>query len=197
MPRVSEATKTQNRERLLDAAAQAFADHGLAGAKIDDISVAAGLAKGTVYNYFESKEHLFREVLGAWSARVAEVRVSVDDDADVAEQLRTIVAADMAVMEELEPFARAAFREVLRVSGTEMAELMPATDPLDDVIRSVLAHAIERGELRSDRTLDELTQLFAAGVNGLLFERWLSGGALGLDDIVRLSVDHFLRGAGA
>lgn len=182
---------------MLDAAAQAFADHGLSGAKIDDISVAAGLAKGTVYNYFDSKEQLFQEVLGAWSAKVAEARAPVDDDADIAEQLRTIVAADMEVMEELEPFARAAFREVLRASSNEMADLMPVSDPLDEVIRTVLARAIERGELRTDRTLDEHTRLFAAGVNGLLFERWLSSDALGLDDIARLSVAHFLEGAAA
>ena len=50
MPRVSEATKAEHRQRLLDAAAAEFAAKGLDGARIDDISVAAGLAKGTIYN---------------------------------------------------------------------------------------------------------------------------------------------------
>ena len=45
MPRVSEATKAENRDRLLAAAASEFAARGLGGARIDDISLAAGLAK--------------------------------------------------------------------------------------------------------------------------------------------------------
>ena len=56
MPRVSEATRTENRARLLAAAADAFAEHGLHGARIDDISLAAGLAKGTVYNSLDEME---------------------------------------------------------------------------------------------------------------------------------------------
>lgn len=197
MPRVSEATKLEHRERLLAAAADAFAENGLHGARIDDISLGAGLAKGTVYNYFSSKEHLFREVLAAWSAEVAAARELVDDHAHVRDQLTALVEADMAVMKGLEPFARAAFREVLLPNRGDAADLMPSTDLLDEEVRAVLARGLSRGELRADRTVDELTQLFAAAVNGLLIERWLPGRSLGLDDIARLAVDHFLDGAGA
>ena len=43
---------------LLEAAAQEFGRHGYIGANINHISLAAGLAKGTIYNYFESKRAL-------------------------------------------------------------------------------------------------------------------------------------------
>ncbi len=46
------------RQRLLEAAAAAFARSGYENANINDISLAAGLAKGTVYNYFPSKRDL-------------------------------------------------------------------------------------------------------------------------------------------
>ena len=48
MPRVTQETQTQTRERLLLTAADEFAQHGLQGANINRISLAAGLAKGTV-----------------------------------------------------------------------------------------------------------------------------------------------------
>ncbi len=197
MARVSEAKRVEYRERLLAAAAEAFAENGVGGARIDDISLAAGLAKGTVYNYFDSKEDLFREVLTAWSERVTASRTPVDDDSSIEDQLRSIVAADMAVMAELEAFARAAFREVLRASAGEVADLLPISDPLDAALQDVLSSGVRRRELRSDRSVEDHVRLFSAGVNGLLIERWMSGGALALDDIVRLSVDQFMNGAKA
>lgn len=195
MPRVSEATKVEYRARLLAAAADAFAENGLHGARIDDISIAAGLAKGTVYNYFESKAHLFREVIAAWSERITARREPIDEDAPIRDRLMAIVAADMAVMAEIEPFARVAFREVLSPAAGDAVDLIPASDPLDEEIRTTIALGLERGELRADRTIDELAQLFAAAINGLLMERWLPGPDLELDDIQRLAVDHFLHGA--
>ncbi len=46
------------RQRLLEAAAQEFAVAGYSEANINTISIAAGFAKGTVYNYFPSKRSL-------------------------------------------------------------------------------------------------------------------------------------------
>ena len=195
MPRVSEATKTTHRRRLLDAAADAFATHGLHGARIDDISLAAGLAKGTVYNYFDSKQDLFREVIASWASRVTAARRPVDDDASIRDQLIALVDADMTIMREFEPFARAAFREVLSPAAADPTDLVPTSDPVDNEIRAALTLGLCRGELRPDRTVDELAQLFAAGINGLLIQRWLPGPTVDLDDISRLAVDHFLDGA--
>lgn len=50
----------KERERnILEAARQVFGDHGFYHTKIQDIADTAGIGKGTVYEYFESKEELF------------------------------------------------------------------------------------------------------------------------------------------
>ncbi|HEX8100942.1 MAG TPA: TetR/AcrR family transcriptional regulator [Actinomycetota bacterium] len=46
------------RDDLLNAAVKVFAEKGIAGATIADVAEAAGVAKGTFYLYFSSKEHL-------------------------------------------------------------------------------------------------------------------------------------------
>jgi AcrR family transcriptional regulator len=48
--------------RILDAAARAFAEHGLAGASINRILADAGMSKGAAYYYFEDKADLFGTV---------------------------------------------------------------------------------------------------------------------------------------
>ncbi|OYV74472.1 MAG: hypothetical protein B7Z72_00065, partial [Gemmatimonadetes bacterium 21-71-4] len=49
--------------QILDAAFATFAEHGLAAARLDDIAKRAGVSKGTIYLYFQSKEELFRAVV--------------------------------------------------------------------------------------------------------------------------------------
>jgi AcrR family transcriptional regulator len=45
------------------AAREVFADHGFAAAKLDEIARLAGVAKGSIYLYFPTKEELFRAVV--------------------------------------------------------------------------------------------------------------------------------------
>jgi len=52
------------RAQVLDAAGRVFLERGLAGTTMDDVAQAAGVAKGTVYLYFASKDALV-EALGA------------------------------------------------------------------------------------------------------------------------------------
>ena len=54
-----ERTKAQNRETILIAARQVFAELGFAGTTVRDIVRATPLASGTFYNYFKSKEEVY------------------------------------------------------------------------------------------------------------------------------------------
>jgi len=49
--------------QIIDAALEAFSEHGFAAARLDDIAQRAGVSKGTIYLYFASKEELFKAVV--------------------------------------------------------------------------------------------------------------------------------------
>jgi AcrR family transcriptional regulator len=55
----------RTREILVRAAREVFEKHGFLDARVADIADAAGVAHGTFYTYFESKETVFREVANA------------------------------------------------------------------------------------------------------------------------------------
>jgi AcrR family transcriptional regulator len=58
------ARRKDDRPRELVAAAlQLFAERGFAATRLDDVAAAAGVSKGTVYLYFETKERLFEAVV--------------------------------------------------------------------------------------------------------------------------------------
>ena len=75
-PRNSAATK----ELLLAAATAEFADHGLAGARIDRIAERAGANKRLLYVYFGDKDQLFEAVLQQQIGRLAQETPLVDGD---------------------------------------------------------------------------------------------------------------------
>jgi AcrR family transcriptional regulator len=73
-PRDADAT----RRRLLDAAFAEFAEHGIAGARVDRIAAAAESNKAQIYHYFGSKTQLFDAV---FQQATAEMEAEVPFDA--------------------------------------------------------------------------------------------------------------------
>jgi TetR/AcrR family transcriptional regulator len=62
-PATRRARSAATRSAILTAAAQSFAQAGLAGARTDAIAAAAGVNKAMLYYYFKSKEALYEAVL--------------------------------------------------------------------------------------------------------------------------------------
>lgn len=60
-----EARKEKRRTDIVNAALEVFSQVGFAAAKIEDVADAAGISKGTLYLYFESKEELFKGMIKA------------------------------------------------------------------------------------------------------------------------------------
>jgi AcrR family transcriptional regulator len=74
--RDAEATK----RRILDAATAEFAEHGIAGARVDRIATAAGANKSLIYAYFGNKDGLFDAVFdAAVTSHIDQVPIDVDD----------------------------------------------------------------------------------------------------------------------
>ncbi|MDI9589364.1 MAG: TetR family transcriptional regulator, partial [Acidobacteriota bacterium] len=51
--------RSHTRQKLVSAAAQVFADKGVAGATVDDLVKAAGFTRGAFYSNFSTKEEVF------------------------------------------------------------------------------------------------------------------------------------------
>src|SRR3954452_6101271 len=63
---------------ILGAALAVFAEKGFAAAKLDEIAARAGVSKGAVYLYFETKEDIFRAVVDlAIAPNIAAVKAMV------------------------------------------------------------------------------------------------------------------------
>src|ERR1700751_4761892 len=68
-----EQTKLQNRQAILDAGREGFADLGYETATVRDIIRRTGLAAGTFYNYFRSKEEVHAALSAEGARRFAPI----------------------------------------------------------------------------------------------------------------------------
>ncbi|WP_428263034.1 TetR/AcrR family transcriptional regulator [Haliangium sp.] len=195
MPRVSEEIKQMTRARLLRAAADAFARDGLAGANINHISVEAGFAKGTVYNYFESKEALFLAVIEEACVRTLE-QAPLPTEAGARAQIEALLALDVAWAKANEPFAKVLVREGLAADEALYPKILAATEPLLRPVVEALTAGAARGEVRRDMPAEQLA-LIVIGLHEMaLVQHWGSGGAWpALDDIPALVTRIFFEGA--
>ncbi|MFJ6015476.1 TetR/AcrR family transcriptional regulator [Streptomyces sp. NPDC092952] len=88
----TEATRLAHRERLLDAARQLLAEGGYPAASVSALARRAGVATGSVYNHFASKQELLAAVFRHVASHELEaVREAVRARDGAREQLRALV----------------------------------------------------------------------------------------------------------
>jgi AcrR family transcriptional regulator len=81
--------KAEVRRRILDAAKDIFFRDGFMASNLDEIAERAGVAKGTLYRYFDSKAQIYVAVLSHKGKQFeAKLQNALDPDADPVEALR-------------------------------------------------------------------------------------------------------------
>ncbi|SFD46853.1 TetR/AcrR family transcriptional regulator [Streptomyces aidingensis] len=93
------ADRAARRETILTAAVRVFARRGFAAARIEDVAREAGVAKGSVYLYFDSREELLRAAFEGLAARSAQVlEEAAAGEAPAARRLAAMVRAVLALL---------------------------------------------------------------------------------------------------
>jgi TetR/AcrR family fatty acid metabolism transcriptional regulator len=114
------AKRAAKRERILDAAVLEIARRGYYGTTVATIASRAGVADGTIYLYFQSKEEIlvsiFERAMGRFIAQAQEI---VDDAAAGAEdKLRRVIALHLGLLgadRDLAVIFQVEFRHTLHV----------------------------------------------------------------------------------
>jgi TetR/AcrR family transcriptional regulator len=141
-PRDADAT----RRTLLDAATSVFADHGFAGARVDEIAARAGVNKRMIYAYYGDKGGLYREVL---SSRLASPEASraLAQWADPRRALEELVRWYFRLLSEDRAFARLLAWELLsgRQRGRDI--LLDSAAPALELVAGLVRRGVATGAL--------------------------------------------------
>ena len=169
MKNVKEERRREKRSRILDEAGKLFVENGIESTKIIDIANAAGVAKGTVYEYFESKDDIVIEwmngTFGEFHSNMQE-KLSHEDNAVSklrvfleysAEEFTSIMVNTKIIMQQR--FQDICRRDSLEDSIDKVAGDRIASVVLDNVkiefelLNAIIREGQDRGELRNDINL--------------------------------------------
>lgn len=116
-PRPDEAAEDNaKRRQILDGARRVFLSDGFDGASMNDIARTAGVSKGTLYVYFDSKEALFEALIRTERREQAERYLALcEDETDVASVLTQVATGLLEALSK--PQAVAHVRMVLGVAA--------------------------------------------------------------------------------
>ena len=167
--------KAERPQEILEAAFVEFSRNGYAMTTLDQIAERAGVTKGTIYVYFENKEHLFismvREVTKATLDTVHEMLET--HEGSTADLLRTQFS--FIYQHIVEDRRR---REVLRMLIAEAPRFPELADryhqeilrPCLDMLRQAIQRGMDRGEFRNFAIID-LPQIVIAPI--ALVDLWM------------------------
>lgn len=146
--------KAARPQEILDAALAVFTEKGFDRARMEDIAEAAGVTKGTIYLYFESKEAVFKSLVHeSISVRVREVEAALrDSPLPSRELLRLILAIPASLLMTDDP--RVAIPKIVLAEAGNFPELAEfyRREVIDHglaALESLIRRGIERGEFRA------------------------------------------------
>src|SRR5207244_10883082 len=109
---------------ILEAARKVFAEKGFHEATVDDIAEAAGVAKGTVYLYYESKREVYFAALKFGIAQMYSLLLEeLNKVTTPQEKLKALIAAKLAYFDENRDFFKIYFSELGNIPTTHPAGL--------------------------------------------------------------------------
>lgn len=193
---VREESRAVYRQAIMDAAIRIFGRTGFSATKIADIAVEAGVATGTLYNYFSSKEDIFRSILEAGRERLEAELERCSKTEDPIARVRELVRTLFEFLEE----NGALFTIYMQVGGNAIALYRDPCSP-DEALRhwvlsKFTAALREAGDrIRQDYPTETLAAALGGVINGALLD-WIQRGCQpGLRAQTDTLMDLFLHGA--
>ena len=196
-----EERRDERRDGILDVARDCFLVDGYAATSMSSIAARLGGSKGTLYNYFKSKEELFEAVMQRQCGALAETLFDVTDDGEAPrERLEHFASAFLKLL--LTPESLGMHRVVVGESGRfpEIGRMFYDMGPkvILTKIASYLCDLMDQGVMRRADPLVAAQQFKDLTISGVLQPRtWgvISGDMTDaeVEDQVNNAVDTFLR----
>jgi len=192
------AVVADKREAILRAATRVFARNGYFNAKVADVARVAGVADGTVYLYFKSKEEILHSIFDrSVEAALAEARREIAGLADAREKLRRIARLhlerlgadrDLAVVFQVELRGSTKFMEEFSAAG--LAEYLR-------LIRETLEEGQRAGLFRAELNAKVVAKILFGALDEMATNWILSPRRYKLAPMADEVLDIFLNGVSA
>jgi AcrR family transcriptional regulator len=171
--------KKEKKNRIIEAAARAFAAKGFAGTVMTDIAVQAGIGKGTIYEYFSGKEELFFAVFEWYvneTGKAATVGVAALTG-KVAMRLEVLNKSVLSSWGTLKDVYSLSMEFWAASASSHMRErfkdeFQKAYQDYRCLVSALIREGIDHGEFRSDINPESVAAALVGTWDALLLQAW-------------------------
>ena len=182
-------------QQIIDAAIRVFARNGYYNSRVSDIAREAGIASGTIYLYFKTKDEilvtLFREKMAEW---VAHVRHEIAGEPDPVAKIRRLVALHFSVLERHPDLAEVVQVELRQGHKFFRGASAHEVSAYFALIGSVLEQGIAAGQFRGDLPVKVATKVLFGAMDQVATSWVLGKRAYRLSDAAEPVAAIFLQG---
>ena len=193
--------KEAKKAEILQAAMQVFSRKGVAKTRMADIAVAAGIGKGTIYEYFRSKEEIFAAAFQQVNQRAANlIGQSLQTTDDPVEQLRLLIdVSRQTFIEESADFAGIMmdfWAEGIRNKDEKILgtiNLEQIYTEYRSLISGILNDGIQKGVFRPVDTAS-LAAIIIAALDGVMLQWIMTPELIDMKKITDVLIDGLMNG---
>jgi AcrR family transcriptional regulator len=187
--------RAAKRGAVLEAAIQLFARQGYAATRVDDVAREAGVAKGTVYLYFGSREELLVAAFDTFSKRSAAIVEEARQPGCAIDRLHTLVRSVLSMIAD-EPTLSRVLLDLwsARRDTTPLIDMAATYRDYRTAIAALLRDGIAQGVVRPDATEHHATVVVAA-IEGCVVQ-WLADPSLPLGALAEPVIGVLIDGLG-
>ena len=182
-------------QQIIDAAVRVFARNGFYNSRVSDIAREAGIASGTIYLYFKTKDEilvtLFREKMAAF---VSELRAEIARERDPEAKIRRLVRLHFEVLEASPDMAEVVQVELRQGQKFFRGASAHEVSAYFDLIGSILHEGVAGGVFRKDLPVKIATKMLFGAMDQVTTSWVLGKRGYRLADAAEPVANIFLKG---
>ena len=194
---MSRKNTRNTRGRIISAAWKLFYEQGYEDTTVEDIVFESETSKGSFYHYFDGKDALLGTLAYVFDEKYEELKKTMSPDLDAMEKLVYLNHELFAMIDggvSMDLLARLLSTQLL-ARGEK--HLLDRNRTYFKLLRQIIAQGQRDGQLRTDRTVNEIVKAYALWERALMYDWCLSGGEYSLVAYTDSVTPMFLQSYGA
>jgi AcrR family transcriptional regulator len=181
--------RKEKRELILETALEVFATHGYHGASISTIANHAGIAKGLIYNYFESKEELIKEIINSGFVEIEKIFDPDKDGVLTAEEFEYFISEYIYLLRNNISYWKLYYSLMFQPSVVEFMRNQKIGDLFTNMFERLTQYLIKCGFKHPNIEMQLLHCMF----DGITYNYLLLPDDFPLDEIKEYLIDKYSR----
>ena len=186
--------QSAKKEEIINAAQKLFARFGLKKTSVDEIAKSAQVAKGTIYNYFETKEEIFDEVIRREGSRmIALINQAIEKEKSPEKKIRAFILVKIKRIREMVNFYQVTREVMNELWPYHEGERQKFLDLEKEILSGILKEGVKKGQLFI-RKPDLASHAIVTALKGLELEWILDNEKSQLEEDVKYLIDVLMWG---